>query len=318
MRQGGLVLVAILLVACEPSAEHVAGEIATDDRFATRILVLEELRAWELATPDQYAGGFVLNEDVIIVWDSLGVPYALGLEELGPRELPGLDVLSQEAPWQRERGMASSQLLGLGILEFLESVDTSCLSVERTHALVWGSGGVVALTDLGRSGVAQLSHARLDGDRCDIFAGPVWRCPFGMPSLAPSEGFLAVLGCPDPSSPLYGVSLLGDSLVVAPLEGSIPPGLASGAPDPDEPLWIGLPLLPLDDGFFRVFSDLRSDRRRLEVWKPSGGHWRTVHIEVPLGFFESNPHEQLLLGVRGSGLPELVLYEWKWESVENR
>jgi hypothetical protein len=40
--------------------------------------------------------------------------------------------------------------------------------------------------------------------------------------------------------------------------------------------------------------------------------------EVPLGFFESNPHEQLLLGVRGSGLPELVLYEWKWESVENR
>ena len=71
----------------------------------------------------------------------------------------------------------------------------------------------------------------------------------------------------------------------------------------------------LDSGFVQVLADLRSDRRHLLVYDSSGSfepsNGRSTY---PSGFSTRRPTCQQLLALRRTDRPEIVTYEWNWQS----
>jgi hypothetical protein len=78
--------------------------------------------------------------------------------------------------------------------------------------------------------------------------------------------------------------------------------------------WVSLPLLPLDDGFVRTFSDLRSDTRLLVLYDAGGSRTRELRIDVPLGVLATAPERRLLVAARRAGALEVVGYTWRWDA----
>lgn len=77
--------------------------------------------------------------------------------------------------------------------------------------------------------------------------------------------------------------------------------------------WVGLALLPLDDGYLRTFSDLRSDSRVLCIYSAERRLIKVTAIASPIGFVDSSPGERVIIGVAVLGEPaQLVMYRWQW------
>jgi hypothetical protein len=83
-------------------------------------------------------------------------------------------------------------------------------------------------------------------------------------------------------------------------------------------LWHALPPLELDRAFVRVLADLRSDRRKILLFHPSGYLVRSSEIVAPIGFFTSDVATSTLLGIRTSDRNELVKYGWRWGEVTRK
>ena len=91
----------------------------------------------------------------------------------------------------------------------------------------------------------------------------------------------------------------------------IPAPLASRLAE-DSLAWAGLRSLPLDQGFLRTFSHLKSDRRIVAVFDSSHVLLRTLELDVPMAFIASSTEHSRLLAVRYTDRTELVVYEWRW------
>jgi hypothetical protein len=79
------------------------------------------------------------------------------------------------------------------------------------------------------------------------------------------------------------------------------------------PLWVSLPALPVDSGFIRTFSDLRSDQRILVLYDRHGSVLRQTRLDAALGLIASQPERHLLIAVRKVSGSELTFYQWRWE-----
>src|SRR5690606_18416796 len=77
-------------------------------------------------------------------------------------------------------------------------------------------------------------------------------------------------------------------------------------------LWHGLPILPLDTGYLRVFADLRSDHRRLQWLNTDGVHHLLMELDDPIGFLDSDPVRRRLLALRAGNPTSITVYEWRW------
>ena len=77
-------------------------------------------------------------------------------------------------------------------------------------------------------------------------------------------------------------------------------------------LWYGLPILPLDTGYLRVFADLRSDHRRLQWLNTDGVHHLLMELDDPIGFLDSDPVRRRLLALRAGNPTSITVYEWRW------
>lgn len=91
--------------------------------------------------------------------------------------------------------------------------------------------------------------------------------------------------------------------------------IPAGGPDEDRS-WVSLAMLPLDRGYLRVFSDLRSDLRLMALYDDEGRFVRALPVSVPLGTLASIPEQRLLLMVRRTNEVELVGYRWRWDAAE--
>ncbi|HYW07987.1 MAG TPA: hypothetical protein VE913_13585 [Longimicrobium sp.] len=110
---------------------------------------------------------------------------------------------------------------------------------------------------------------------------------------------------------------VGRRLTVAAAEGSGAPIRAFETPklsgsSREAGLWISMAILPLDRGYIRTFTDLRSDRRVLVTYDGSGAMLRRTPIRLPMAVIATDPGRRMLLAVRRTDQLELVRYHWRW------
>lgn len=75
---------------------------------------------------------------------------------------------------------------------------------------------------------------------------------------------------------------------------------------------LSLPVIPLDDGYLRVMSDLGSDSRWLVRHDKNGTVVRIAALDAPFGLLAATEPGKLLLGARRTSRLELVVYNWCW------
>jgi hypothetical protein len=76
--------------------------------------------------------------------------------------------------------------------------------------------------------------------------------------------------------------------------------------------WVGLPVLPIDDGFLQTLADPRSDHRVLVRYDQNGHIVRKAEMNVAFGILSTSPSQRLLLALRRSDRNEIVVYRWDW------
>lgn len=102
--------------------------------------------------------------------------------------------------------------------------------------------------------------------------------------------------------------------VRVPSSGFAAPRLPTGEGN-EAPLWLALEIYPLDKGYIRTFSDLRSDLRVLATYDAEGRFLQRSVIAVPIGILATVPEKRVLLAARRTDRLEVVTYRWRWGGV---
>lgn len=76
--------------------------------------------------------------------------------------------------------------------------------------------------------------------------------------------------------------------------------------------WIALGVWPLDSGYVRTFSDVRSDVRDLVLYSRAGQFVRQTSVATAFAVVGTVPDAQLLLAAHRVDHAYLVLYHWHW------
>jgi hypothetical protein len=123
-----------------------------------------------------------------------------------------------------------------------------------------------------------------------------------------------IIGCGSPDAPLFRLSRDAAGAKTAPIINSVPSNNDRTRSGTEMRIWVGLPLLSLDEGYLRVSADSRSNRRRLDLWSSDGEYVRSRIVDTAMGLFASSPEHQLLLGLRNENGLEVVVYRWSWSN----
>jgi hypothetical protein len=90
---------------------------------------------------------------------------------------------------------------------------------------------------------------------------------------------------------------------------------ASEGPGPldllEEQQWATVATLDLGTHMLQTISDVRSDRRILALFNPSGQILRKREIDIPMAFFAVTDRQKDLLAVRDLGQLEVAAYSWE-------
>ena len=75
--------------------------------------------------------------------------------------------------------------------------------------------------------------------------------------------------------------------------------------------WISLPTLPLDCGSLQTLAHRTSNQRLLILRDGAGRPLRTIALNAPIGFVQSDPPNATLVAVRTLDTREVVAYRWQ-------
>lgn len=93
-----------------------------------------------------------------------------------------------------------------------------------------------------------------------------------------------------------------------------PGGLFTGAERSALQAWTALPAVRLDQAYLQVLADPRSDERRLMLFSDTGRLVQSTIVEVAMGVLDADPRTRTVLAIRNVGVPELVIYTWRWRA----
>jgi hypothetical protein len=78
--------------------------------------------------------------------------------------------------------------------------------------------------------------------------------------------------------------------------------------------WSSLPPVRLDDAYLQEIADRTSDIRHFFVFDERGELLRESSVDVPMGVLDVDGTTKRLLVLRNTGVPELVVYKWRWRT----
>lgn len=149
-----------------------------------------------------------------------------------------------------------------------------------------------------------------ESKNCELAAEPSAPLHLTGASLLVVDGEI-ILSPSDPTQPIMRSTARQSRHAFEELPASVPPAFREAGGERRLPQR-AMPLMPTDSGYLRVVADITSDGRRFEFYDYELRHTKTSRIDAPIGFVAADRASQLLLGMRGRGSPELVLYGWAW------
>lgn len=281
-------------------------------------LHLDEVSSRVLPDSFELAGASVSADGGVVLW-AANQPYLLVGDGAGERALRSEAVA---------RPVAAALVEGDSLVEVVDAERRALLRLtlagrvvaERALEFPWrvesavrsGGGWVMAGRDVaGNYRVTRVSPA---GARTPLFVLPARDYPstrLAMRLSGAGDSVLAALvGNP------YAVAVVGgrgrvvsDSVFAVP---SLPKPFGRA-----EPLWMSMAIHPLDRGFIRTLSDLRSDRRALVTYDAAGRVSRRSLVAVPIAVVATVPERRTLLAARRTDRMELVTYRWRWADASD-
>jgi hypothetical protein len=298
----------------------IAGRVARDQ---APHLQLEEVASWTLPDSFELTGAFVSPADNTVAW-AINQPYLL-VEHGGVQRMVTSDSLVSPVGAALVQQDSLLEVVDSGRRSMLRLTLAGAFVSEKALDLPWkvddavrarsawllagrdggGNGRVIAVADSGRTTPLLTLPARQHEGT-----------PLALQlSEAGDAVFATVLG--DPRLVLrMSASQARSGRVLPRAEFGAPALPDDRAGAEDAALWISLGIHPLDRGFIRTFSDLRSDRRVLATYDRDGRLLRDSGIAVPMAVVATVPRRRVLLAARRTDRMELVKYRWSWVGVE--
>lgn len=297
---------------------------------ARTVLVLLCGAAYAACGSDGEAGGRSLTLEEVATW---APPDGLPVGGVGSVVGERVVVWAAAEPWAFVLRVPSLEMTArVRLPPGLVPVAARAMSDFRVE--VWGADGRAVLVPVGDDGASSPEGGR-DGAllvSADYGARgwiTAWQRPEGGPIQVRTDSPGASVGMD-----AYGWVLAhGDGFTFARIrrpfagalvdgEGNValsmrpPPALLAEISGDDtlvgEDPWIAMPLVPLDHGLIQVLANTRTHDRVVLRYDSAGVVAAHQRIESPLGLLRHLPDGAQILGVRGVGAGEVVLYEWRW------
>jgi hypothetical protein len=317
-------LVCVLLTACVDPSEH---QYDLSEPASVEPLLLEEVASWPSPSTGEPIKGISFRSDgSALAWFESGRILLVGSSEApeqGPTHLLQVSRLSALASLVEgvvgvDASTGSIQLWR-GWRTGPENVVT-CPGLEGTRFISAMEFGVFGLSDhappTSEGQVPHLYFLAGTSRGCDEIRWIPAPCERALGSSLAGSGNApeeVILSCGRGPSGLFRVRLEGGEPRIMPIAGSDPSG--PGDLNTDTSRWIPLPLVPVPGGYVRMWTDIRSERRRVDRWSEDGVFLRSTDVEGGVGLVAGSPRHRLLVGVHGGTVEEVVLLRVQmWES----
>lgn len=285
-------------------------------------MVVSQSASWPVPEGVEYVTGVILGPEDLLVQDVAGRTWRFRLGVGEPDLVPELDstVLRVSgppgAPYLEAIRPNTGDLLQAPGPSLADLKENSCPDLVGVRSFLRMSPDMLAAWRGRWEGDDELLFLRELPSGCER-KGAVSVPPGFSPFTMASSGKSSILASSmNPRQPLLLVDLLdGGSVVLTTGSASETNSLPAGD-DGLDPLWIALPLLRTDRGYLRVLSDVRSAMRVFEMIDSSGQPSRRVGVSGPVGLVSSLPERRILLGMKGTTHPEIVLLRWHWTDGE--
>jgi hypothetical protein len=317
MMRNLLVMVCIYAVACVDTQPQPTANVQADSMF----LVLDEIESWQVQAPSVFTSGALLDQSRALVAAANGDLLVFDSSTPAPRVIATLDpplVLSSLNPAFASLGLLVLAGSPPAIFELspggnILDLGTCAALAGTTTVIRVGTHLVVAVTPTVTGGfqINAVQYGKSGCETVDVIPVPcASRLP---PTIAAGPNGHPIMSCSaPPSHPLMAVTADSTSVSLTELSNSAST-IPDAAAEQTRPLWYGLPILALENGYTQVVADLRSDRRRIERWDSSGVHVGTSLVNAPIGLIATLPSRRRALGLRGGTTYDLVVFEWSWQ-----